>query len=102
MGKAALNKKIRQLYRRDVRQKLGMEVTIFDRLMRERPRFVPLLLWAQLARLFFRKAWLPYVVDFKGRVKEKTAKPKTRQNGPNELGAVTTEEQPAHDSVKAG
>jgi len=99
MGQATLHKKIRKLYRQDVRAKLGMETTLFDRLMRERPRYMPLWLWAQLARLFFTPQWRPHIVAFKGRIK---AKPKTRQNEPVKPIAITTEELPAHDGIKAG
>ncbi len=46
-------KKLRQLYRRDIREKLGVDKSILDVLLRDRPKYMPNRLWVWAARFYF-------------------------------------------------
>jgi len=49
-------KKVRQYYRRDLRHKLGLEVELAQKLVKPRPKWLPVWVWAIGARMYFNKA----------------------------------------------
>jgi len=50
-------KKLRQIYRRDFREKLNSEYifAIVKKSMKQKPKHMPQFLWEQLAHLYFKK-----------------------------------------------
>lgn len=46
-------KKLRQMYRRDVREKLGVDKSILDVLLRDKPKYLTKRLWRWGARFYF-------------------------------------------------
>lgn len=48
-------KKVRQYYRRDLRDKLGLEVELARKLVKDKPKWFPYFVWKIGARLYFNR-----------------------------------------------
>lgn len=51
-------KKVRQMYRRDIRTKLGLEVELAKKLVKPKPRWFPSALWWIGAKIYFNEELL--------------------------------------------
>lgn len=56
-------KKVRQLYKRDLRAKLGLEARLTAALLKQKPRYYPGWLWRLGAQLYFNTKYYDSVVS---------------------------------------
>lgn len=60
---AKVVKKVRQLYKRDLRKKLGLEANITLALLKRKPWYFPGWLWRLGAKLYFNQEYYKQVIS---------------------------------------
>lgn len=56
-------KKLRQYYRRDLKQKLGLNASFLNAILRRKPKRMPGILWRFGMRFYFNKAYIETLIN---------------------------------------